>query len=158
MTRRKRGWIQSNALVSPARTTDDQRLLRLIRGSEDFDLIARARIFLEIYPGSSLRPAVLLLFAGAAEEAARKLARDAGRRLNPEEMVAGGAPEFSYFLNFNELDRYNRQGIRFVFDPATKGFHYDGAAWREIIRRYPQSLEAVEAGKRLKPLTAARAK
>ena len=64
-------------------------------------------------------------------------------------MTAGGAPEFSYFMNFNELDRYNRQGIGFVFDPATKQFHYDGAAWREIVRRHPQSPEAVEARKRL---------
>lgn len=149
VTRRKRGWVQSNALVSPVRAADDERLLRLIRGSEDFDLIARARIFLNTFPQSSLRPAVLLLYGDAAEEAGSKLARDAGRRLNRGEMTAGGAPEFSYFMNFNELDRYNRQGIRFVFDPATKQFHYDGAAWREIVRRYPQSPEAAEARKRL---------
>jgi hypothetical protein len=149
VTRRKRGWIQSDALVAPGHASDDERLLRLIRGSEDFDLIARARIFLDTFPQSPLRPAVLLLYGDAAEEAGSKLARAAGRRLNRGEMSVGGAPEFSYFMNFNELDRYNRQGIRFVFDPATKQFHYDGAAWREIVRRYPQSPEAVEARKRL---------
>ncbi len=149
VSRRKRGWVQSNALVSPARKADDERLLRLIRGSEDFDLIARARIFLDTFPQSSLRPAVLLIYGNAAEEAGSRLTRDAGRRLNNGEMIAGGAPEFSYFMNFNELDRYNRQGIRYLFDPATKQFHYDGAAWREIVRRYPHSPEAIEARKRL---------
>ena len=149
-TRRKRGWVQSNSLISPSQASDDQRLLRLIRGSQDFDLIARARIFLDTLPQSRLRPAVLLLYGDAAEEAGTKLTRDAGRRLDHGEMSAGGAPEFSYFMNYNGLDRYNRQGIRFVFDSATKQFHYDGAAWREIIRHYPQSPEAVAARKRFK--------
>ena len=63
--------------------------------------------------------------------------------------MAAGAPEFSYFLNFTGLDRYNRQGIRFVFDPETKTFHYDGASWNEILRRHPRSPQAPEAGQRL---------
>jgi hypothetical protein len=123
--------------------------MRLIRGSEDFDVIARARIFLDTFPESSLRPKVLLLFGQEAEEAADKLSRDALRRLNAEEMSAGGAPPFSYFVNYNGLDRYSRQGVRFIFDRIGKKFHYDGAVWRELIRRYPRSLEAIEARKRL---------
>lgn len=158
VTSRTRGWIQSNAVVSAAQAADDKRLLRLVRGSEDFDLIARARIFLDIFPHSSLRPAVLLLYGDAAEEAAGKLSRDAGRRLNQSEMTAGGAPGFSFFMNFNGLDRYNRQGLRFVFDSAARQFHYDGAAWREITRRYPQSPEALAARERLKALTAGSAR
>ena len=63
-----------------------------------------------------------------------------------------GAPEFSYYLNYNGLDRYNREGVRFQFDRAAKTFSYDGAAWREIIKRYPNSSEAVEARKRLEVL------
>jgi hypothetical protein len=152
-TRRKGGWIQSNALVSAAQSNSDRQLLRLIVGSDDFDLLARARIFLDTFPQSTLRPAVLLLFGNAAEEATAKLSRDAARRLNEDEMKAGGAPEFSYFMNFNELDRYNRQGIRFVFDATARQFHYNGAAWREIVRRYPQSPEAAEARKRLAAMT-----
>lgn len=58
---------------------------------------------------------------------------------------AGGAPPASYFLNFSGLDRYNRSGVKFVFDPAKRELHYDGAAWREIVRRHPQSAEAAEA-------------
>jgi len=158
VSRRKRGWLQAGAVVSATLAADDDRLLRLLRSSEDFDLIARARIFLDTFPRSPLRPAALLLYAEAAEEAAGKLSRDAGRRLNHDEMTAGGAPEFSYFMNFNELDRYNRQGIRFVFDPIAKRFHYDGVAWREILRRYPQSAEAVEARKRIEARKAAAGK
>jgi hypothetical protein len=155
VSRRKRGWLQAAAVVSATQSADDDRLFRFLRGSEDFDLIVRARIFLDTFPRSPLRPAALLLFAQAAEDAAGKLSRDSSRRLNHDEMAAGGAPEFSYFMNFNGLDRYNRQGIRFVFDPGTKRFHYDGAAWREIVHRYPRSAEAVEARKRLEVLKAA---
>ena len=149
VTRRTRGWLQSEAVVSPARVGDDERLLRLIRGSKDFDRIVRARIFLDLFPKSSLRPAVLMLYAEAAEEAAGKLSREAVRRLDESEMTANGAPLFSYFLNYNGLDRYNRQGINFVYDRAAKQFHYDGESWREILRRYPRSQEAAEARARL---------
>ena len=144
--------MQSDAVISTARKDDDERLLRLIRGSEDFDRLARARIFLDLFPKSPLRPAVLMLYAEAAEEAANRLSRDAARRLDAHEMKAGGAPDYSYFLNYNGLDRYNRQGVSFVFDRAAKRFYYDGAAWREIVRRYPQSAEAEAARKRLEAL------
>ncbi|MCA1555470.1 MAG: hypothetical protein LC747_02150, partial [Acidobacteria bacterium] len=140
--------------VSPARAADDEKLMRLIRGSEEFDRIARARIFLDNFQRSPLRPAVLLLFGDGVEQAAAKLSRDAVRRLDEREMAAGGAPIDSYFLNFNELDRYNKQGITFIFDRATKHYHYDGESWREIVRRYPRSLEAAEARKRLDALVA----
>ena len=44
VTRRTRGWLQAESLVAPARAGDDEKLLRLIRGSEDFDRIARANL------------------------------------------------------------------------------------------------------------------
>jgi hypothetical protein len=154
VTRRTNGWIQSEAVVSSARKDDDERLLRLIQNSEDFDRVVRARIFLDVFQRSALRPAVLMLYGEAAEKAAGRLSRDAVRRLDEKEMAAGGAPVFSYFLNYNGLDRYRRQGIAFVFDRAAKLFHYDGAAWREILRRYPRSPEAEEARKRLEALSA----
>lgn len=153
-TKRTGGWVQSEAVVSPTRKEDEERLLRLIRGSEDFDRLARAHIFLEIFPKSPLRPAVLMLYAEAAQEAATKLSRDATRRLNAREMQAGGAPDYSYFMNYNGLDRYNRQGVFFIFDRARRRFSYDGAAWREIVRRYPQSPEAEAARKHLEEIAA----
>jgi hypothetical protein len=149
VTSRTSGWLQSEAVVSSWRRGDDARLLRLIQGSEDFDRIARARIFLDTFRLSSLRPQVLMIFAEAAEDAAARLSHDAPRRLSEKEMSAGGAPVFSYFLNFNGLDRYNRQGIAFLFDAREKRFHYDGESLQEIVHRYPRSPEAVEARKRL---------
>jgi hypothetical protein len=152
VTRRTRGWLQSEAVVVPGRAGEDDRLLRLIRGSEDFDRLARARIFLDIFPRSPLRASVLRLYGEEAEAAAVKLSRDAARRLEEREIAAGGAPPVSYFMNYNGLDRYRRQDIVFTFDPARKQYHYDGAAWREILRRYPDSPEAIEARKRLEAL------
>ena len=154
VTSRTSGWVQTDAFVRPSRAGEDERLLRLIRGSEEFDRIARARIFLDAFPRSAQRPAVLLLFGDAAEEAAGRLTRESQRRLDAREMEAGGAPAASYFLNYSGLDRYNRSGVKFVFDPAKRQLHYDGSAWREILRRHPQSREAAEARKRLATQTA----
>ena len=150
-SRRRTGWLQSEAVIAAVPGSDDARLLRLIRSSDEFETIARSRIFLDTFVASPLRPAVLLLYANAAETVSEKLSRDADRRLDREEMVAGGAPDFSYFMNYNGLDRYNRQGVRFTFDRAAKRFHYEGAAWREIVSRYPYSPEAADARKRLEP-------
>jgi hypothetical protein len=63
-----------------------------------------------------------------------------------------------YYLNYSGLDRYNRQGVTFTFDRAARQFHYDGAAWREIVRRYPRSPEAAEARNRLERQTALKTK
>jgi hypothetical protein len=155
VTSRTSGWIQAEALVRPSRAGEDARLLRLVKGSGEFDRLARARIFLEAFPRSPLRPAALLLFGDAAEDAAARLTREASRRLEPREMEAGGAPVPTYFLNYNGLDRYRRLGVVFTFDPAAKQFHYDGAAFREILRRHPKSPEASEARTRLQRLTPA---
>jgi hypothetical protein len=152
VTRRTSGWLQTESVVSPGRADDDERLLRLIRGSEDFDRVVRARVFLDLFPRSPARPQVLMIYGEAAEAAAIKLSRDAVRRLDEREMAAGGAPLFSYFLSYNGLDRYRRQGITFSFNRATKQFHYDGESWREILRRYPRSPEAEEARRRLSAL------
>jgi hypothetical protein len=154
VTRRTSGWLQSEALVMSNRNGDDRRLAHLIGGTDEFDRIARSRIFLDHFPRSSLRPQVLLALGDAAEEAAAQLSREATRRFERREIPTDGAPEHSYYMNYNGLDRYNRQGVIFTFDPGTKQFHYDGAAWREIVRKYPNSPEAMEAKKRLEKLTA----
>ena len=146
VTRRTHGWIQRDAVVTPSRSGDDRRLFKLIQRSQGFDRITRARIFLDHFSRSPLRPEVLLLLGDAAEELAEKLSLDAARRLKDD---LGDAPEFSYYLNYTGLDRYNRQRVGFVFDKTTKRFHYDGAAWRELIRLYPRSIAASEVRKRL---------
>ena len=146
VTSRTRGWIQREAVVSSLRPGDDQRLLDLIKASAGFDRIVRARIFLDHFRRSPLRPNVLLILGTTAAAHAAKLSTDAAKRLNGN---TASAPEFTYFLNYSGLDRYNRQRVTFIFDPATKRFHYDGAAWRELIHRHPNSPEALEARKHL---------
>ena len=149
VTSRTSGWIQRDAVVSPWRPGDDARLLRLIKGSEDFDRIARARIFLDNFSSSALRPEVLLIYSLVAEDIAGRLSREATRRLDDNEVNAGGAPLFSYVLNYTGLDRYNRQGVTFIFDFREKVLRYDGEGWQELVHRYPRSPEAAEARKRL---------
>ena len=154
VTRRTRGWLQADSVVAPTRAHEDERLLRLVEASTDFDRLTRARIFLAEFPRSPHRPAVLLMFGAEAETAAARLSRDAARRLQESALPAEGAPLHSYFLNYSGLDRYRRQGVTFTFERATKQFHYDGAAWREILRRYPRSLEAGTARRQLALLSA----
>jgi hypothetical protein len=154
VTSRTSGWVQRDAIVSPSRGGDDERLLRLINGSEEFDRIARARIFLNNFIWSPLRPSVLMIYCLAAEDIAARLSREAVRRLDEKEMNAGGAPMFTYFLNYNGLDRYNRQGVTFVYDSRERRFYYDGEGWQELVHRYPRSPEAVEARKRLEARSA----
>src|SRR5687767_7779999 len=152
ITRRTSGWVQSEALVTSGRHGDDRRLAHLIGGTDEFDRIARSRIFLDHFPRSPLRPKVLLALGNAAEEAAAQLSREATRRFERREIPTDGAPEHSYYMNYNGLDRYNRQGVTFTFDISTKQFHYDAVAWREILRKYPNSPEATEAKKRIERL------
>ena len=149
VTRRTSGWLQSEAVISSWRQGDAERLMKLLNGADEFDRVARAKIFLDAFLRSPLRPKALLIYGDAAEEAAAKLSRETERRFERRELPTGGAPEFSYYLNYSGLDRYNRQGVTFTFDRATKQFHYEGWAWREILRRYPNSAQAAEARTRL---------
>jgi hypothetical protein len=158
INRRTSGWVQSEAVVASWHPNDDERLLHLITGPDEFERTARAKIFLDTFLRSPLRPTVLLLYSQAGEEAADQLTRAAQRQFTRNEVPENGAPLFSYFLNYNGLDRYNRQGIKFVYDQSNKTFHYDGAALREILRRYPQSKEADEARKMLAKLEAIKTK
>lgn len=149
VTSRTHGWIQREAVASPTHPGDDRRLLDLIKASQGFDQIVRARIFLDHFPRSPLRPQVLLLLGNTAEEQAAKLSREAAKRLSG---TTTNAPDFTYFLNYTGLDRYNRQRVNFLFNPNTKRFRYDGAAWRELLRRYPNTPEVLEARQRLAEL------
>jgi len=141
---RTHGWIQREAVVLVSHAGDDQRLLSLIKAATDFDRITKARIFLDYFPRSPLRPEVLLLLGDAADQAAVKLSRDADRKIDG----SLAAPESSYFLNYIGLDRYNRQRVVFLFDKKSRRFRYDGAAWRELLQRFPRTPQAVEARKR----------
>jgi thymidylate kinase len=86
------------------------------------------------------------------EETALKLSSEATRRLDRREMAASGAPLHSFYLNYVSLDRYRRLGVNFLFNSNAKLFHYDGANWQEIVKKFPKSTEVVEAQKRLDSL------
>jgi hypothetical protein len=146
------GWVQSDAVFGKFRRGDDERLAKLVQSSDGFEQIERARIFLENFPDSTLRSAILLLLGDLLEEIALKLSGDATKRLDRREMAASGAPLHSFYLNYVSLDRYRKLKVNFLFNPKAKLLHYDGASWREILDKSPNSAESVEAQKRLDSL------
>ena len=148
----KSGWVQAEAIASNTKQDDDERLAALIRVADGFDKLELATVFLENFPKSAFRPAILLLAGDLAEEASEKLSLSASRKLSANEIQASGAPLRSFYLSFNELDRYRKIGVGFVFNQTTKRFHYDGSAWREILQKYSDSAETAEARKRLDSL------
>ena len=151
-SRRRSGWLQSDAVFARRQPSDEERLVKLVQASSGFDQIELAARFLEMYPSSSFRPAILLLVGDLLEDAAVKLSRDANSRLSRREMTASGAPLHSYYLNFNMLDRYRRLGAVFLFDSTRRAFHYNGATWAEIVRKHAASPERDQAQKRLESL------
>jgi hypothetical protein len=149
---RNYGWVQAEAVIGKNRKGEDERLAKLVQASEGFEQIERAVIYLDNFPNSPLRPAILLLLGDLVEEATGKLSRDATRQLVNREMSASGAPLFSFYLNHSSLDRYRKLGINFWFNSSTKLYHYNGVFWDEIVKKYPKSSEAEEAKKRLDSL------
>src|SRR4029079_1357963 len=146
------GWVQADAVFGTFRPSDEERLARLVQAADGFDQIEIAVEFLNLYPKSSFRPVILLLFGDLLEEVAAKLTKDSSSRLTRREMAASGAPVHSYYLNFVSLDGYRKLGIIFLFNPATRTFHYEGTSWREIVAKFPASTEVAEAQKRLDSL------
>ncbi len=146
------GWVQADAVFGKFRTGDEERLAQLVQASDGFDRIEIAAAFLDLYPSSQFRPSILLLFGDLLEETAAKLSKDSSSRLSRREMAASAAPMHSYYLNFVSLDRYRKLGILFLFNSTTRTFHYDGASWKEIVKKFPNSAEAAEAQKRLDSL------
>ena len=146
------GWVQADAVFGKFRGGDEARFAALVQALNGFDQIEAAVEFLKFYPAAASRPAILLLFGDLVEDLCTKLSTDATRRLKRLEMTASGAPLHSYYLNVVSLDRYRKLGIVFLFNSAARQFHYEGASWREIVTKFPNSPEAVEAQKRLDAL------
>lgn len=146
------GWVQADAVFGKFRPADEERLARVVQAGNGFEQIEVAIEFFKLYPDSKFRPAINLLFGDLLEEVSAKLSKDATNRLKRKEMAATAAPLHSYYLNFVSLDRYRKLGIIFLFNPATKLFHYDGASWKDIVAKFPASPEAAESQKRLDSL------
>jgi len=87
----------------------------------------------------------LFLMGETAERVAQQLTRLAQRRIKEE-----ARNRRIYLLNDVGLDRCNRMGIGFRTDLEGDQLIYDGAAYRELLRRYPRAPEANQAKEKLK--------
>lgn len=150
VSRRTRGWIHRSALAVPGRAGEDQRLMRLIETAHDgLDRISLCRILIEHFNRSPLAPRALLLMGEEAERAAESLSQRARKRIPESTSAASNASLRDYFLSDPGLDRYSRLHIVFEFNEATTDYVYDGRAYRELVKRYPNGQEAAIARRHL---------
>jgi hypothetical protein len=141
VSRHTRGWILADAVARTGSSADAEKLLMLIEATADDFIKARlARILIDEFGGTKFRPRALLILGEAAERAAERLTRDAKRKIGGDQ--DRDMKRAYYFLNDAALDRFNRIGVMFDYQAATDSLIYDGAAFRELLRRYPQSEEA----------------
>src|SRR6185295_19799682 len=147
--RNVRGWILAAAIARLGSVADGEKILAAAAESKDDLVKARmARLCADALRVPTIAPKALLALGQAAEHAAEKLSGDAERRLG-DEVPGGGVSKRDFVLSFNGLDRYNRAGVTFDYDEAKDRIVYDGAAYRELLRRYPRSPEAPQAQERL---------
>lgn len=152
VSRNRQGWILADAVLRPGNAQDGERLLKLLEETrDDFTKARLARLCADEFRAPNVAPRCLLALGAAAERAAERLTRDAQRRVGDEEPSAGLSKR-DYFLNYVGLDRYNRAGVTFNFDAASEKIVYDGAAYRELLRRHPRSAEAKTAQERWEKL------
>jgi hypothetical protein len=150
VTRRTRGWIHRGAVALPGRVGEDARVMRVIEEASDgLDRIALCQLFLQQFSRSRLGSRALLLLAEAAEGAAASLSQRAHRRLKTLDERKDDLNVADYYLNDPGLDRYSRLRVAFRFDASQTRYAYDGKAYGEILRRYPQSAEAETARRRI---------
>lgn len=154
VTRRTRGWIHESALAVQSRADEDQRIMKLIEGTTDgLDRIALCRVLIERFSQSKLIPRALLMMGEEAERAAKSLSKRARKRLA---VVAGenaNASVRDYYLNDVGLDRYSKLHIAFDFNESKTEYVYDGRAYRDVVKRFPDGEEARLARRRLELAT-----
>jgi hypothetical protein len=148
VTRRTRGWIHEAALAVQGRAGEDQRMIKLIESSSDgVDKITLCRILDDRFSQSRLVPRTMLQLGEEAERVAETLSQRTRRRL--AEVRGADASLRDYYLSDAGLDRYSKLGVVFDFNDSTGEFVYDGKAYREVVRRFPQGEEARLARQRL---------
>jgi hypothetical protein len=149
VTRRTRGWIHSSAIAVQGRAGEDQRVMKLIETASDgFDRIGLCRVLLERFGQSRLVARALLLMGEEADRAAETLTQRARKRL-AEVQVSNSTRLRDFYLSDAGLDRYSKLHIVFDFNEASAQFVYDGKAYRDIVRRFPEREEAILARQRL---------
>jgi hypothetical protein len=154
VSRNARGWVLADAVIRPGNPADAERLMRLIEGTSDEFMKARlARLCADEFRTTNFAPKALIILGQAAEGEAEKLSRDAKRRVGDDYSETGsnaGLTRRDFMLNYTGLDRYNRIGVTFDYEAVSDRIVYDGAAYRELLRRYPRSAEAQTASERLR--------
>lgn len=150
VTRNTRGWLLAEAVVKSGSPADAERLLSLIGDTaDDFTKARLAKLCADEFRSTSVAARCLLKLGETAERAADRLTRDAKRRVGDEEPDAA-LTKRDYFLNFVGLDRYNRIGVIFDYDEKAERIVYDGAAYQDVLKRYPKSAEAQAATEKLR--------
>lgn len=152
ISRNVRGWLLTAAIARLGSAADGEKILAAIAESKDDLVKARlARLCADELRSATIAPKALLALGQAAEHAAEKLSRDADRRLG-DDLPEGGLSKRDFVLSFNGLDRFNRAGVTFEYDETRDRIVYDGAAYKELLRRYPRSAETEPARARLAQL------
>ena len=143
VTRRTRGWILESALAAPGKTGEDRRIMKLIEGTKDgVDRITLCRLLIERFSQSPLVPRALLLMGEEADRDAQALTQRARKRLADASEENWNARARDYFLNDVGLDRYSKLHIVFDFNEVTSEYVYDGRAYLEVVRRFPNHEDA----------------
>ena len=153
VSRNTEGWVLADAVIRPGAVADAEKLMRLIgETKDDFTKARLAKLCAEEFRATKFAPKALVILGEAAERAAGRLSRDARRRVGDGEPDAGLNSRLSqrdFMLNYVGLDRYNRIGVTFNYDEASDRIVYDGAAYRDLKRRYPRSEEAMALREKL---------
>lgn len=150
VSKRTRGWVHKAAVVVPGRAGDDAALLKLIKSTSDsVDRIVLCRMMGEHFKNSPLEKQALLVLGEEADRAAKTLSKRTNKRLTGLNPVALRAGLRDYYVNDSRLDRYSRLSVRLKYNEETGEYVYDGSAYSAIVKRFPQSDEAVIASQRL---------
>jgi hypothetical protein len=119
VTRRTRGWMLEDALARPGDPRGERRLAALVGDLRGLPRLEVARVAADHFP--RLRAAAAEALREEAIAEADELAERANRRLGPLE---GATPDEvrALLLSDPALDRYNRLGVFFDADPATRRY------------------------------------
>lgn len=144
------GWMPAAALAAPGIAGDDEKLFRYALAQPDEKALIALRILTAHFDRSPLRARALLRLGQLADAVSARLSNRANRTLDKEELqLPDGIDEEDLFANYRGLDRFASFGVRFIYLRKSDRFLYCGEAFREILRRYPESQEAVPARERL---------
>lgn len=119
VTRRTRGWILGAAVAGPGREADEGRLAERIAGSTGIERAEVARVAADRFP--RLRAVALRALEEVAAEEADGLSERAARRLGALDGVSQEEVR-ALMLSDPGLDRFNRLGITFDVDVATRRY------------------------------------